>query len=232
MNNGQKHQFMKLFQQSNKEELETLLVKKISVIIKDAITNFGDARILFSGGSTPFGVYSLLSSQDLDWEKVTIGLVDERFVPNDDEESNYHSLIQVMVKAISYGATVIPMVNEVSNESKNLEIVKETYKPFFERIDFTLLGMGGDGHTASLFPNDNASENDLQSMQKTLISTRAPKHPKKRISCSSGLIRSSRNIFLMFTGEEKKAVFDKAKDENLPIYNLTKDISNFEVYFC
>ena len=82
----------------NINTLESTLVKKISLCVSDAIKKYGDARILLSGGSTPINLYSLLSKENVDWGKVKIGLVDERFVDQKSEYSN----------AVSYTHLTLP----------------------------------------------------------------------------------------------------------------------------
>ena len=76
---------MKIKQFKCIEQLENSLVRDIVKIITDSIENYGDARILLSGGSTPINLYSTLSQQNINWSKVKIGLVDERFVNNDSD---------------------------------------------------------------------------------------------------------------------------------------------------
>lgn len=222
---------MDLLQWNNKAELEDALCAEIVKIIQEAITQFGDARILLSGGSTPFGVYQKLSKADLNWSKVMVGMVDERMVENTNPASNYGNLTQVFQDAIGMGALVLPMVMTTSDWTKNLFLVQETYEPFMQRTDFILLGMGNDGHTASLFPNDSASEMDLNLDEITLLYTYAPAEPKLRMTCSKGMLNRARNTALMFTGHDKMQVFESAEENQFPIHRLLVALDNVKLYY-
>jgi 6-phosphogluconolactonase len=231
MKNGLNQSSMDLLQWNNKAELEDALCGEIVAIIQDSISKFGDARILLSGGSTPFGVYQKLSKSKLDWSKVMVGLVDERMVDNTDSASNYGNLTKVFQDAIGLGALVLPMVMTTSDWTKNLFLVKETYEPFMERMDFILLGMGSDGHTASLFPEDSASEMDLNLDEITLLYTYAPSEPKLRMTCSKGMLNRARNTALMFTGQDKMKVFESAEQNQFPIHRLLSKSEHVKLYY-
>jgi 6-phosphogluconolactonase len=222
---------MTLLQWKNKEELELALCDEISAIVNSSIAQFGDARILLSGGSTPYGVYQKLSEADLDWSKVIVGMVDERMVESTSPDSNYGNLTKVFEHAIQEGALVMPMVMTKSDWTKNLFLVKETYETFMERIDFMLIGMGNDGHTASLFPDDSASEDDLNLDEITLLYTYAPSEPSLRMTCSKGMLSRARNTALMFTGASKMEIFERAEAENYPIHRLVSVTPNVKLYY-
>jgi 6-phosphogluconolactonase len=222
---------MDLLHLNSKTEIEAELSTAIVALIRQSIEQFGDARILLSGGSTPFGVYQKLASADLDWSKVIVGLVDERMVENTNSASNYGNLIQVFQDAIGMGALVLPMVMTTSDWTKNLFLVKETYQAFMERTDFILLGMGNDGHTASLFPDDSASEMDLNADEITLLYTYAPTEPKLRMTCSKGLLKRAKNTALMFIGEDKMQVFERAEQNQFPIHRLLSESEHVKLYY-
>lgn len=231
MKNGLNQLSMDLLQWSSKDALEDALCSDIVNIIQESIAQNGDARILLSGGSTPYGVYQKLAKADVEWSKVAIGLVDERMVEKTDSASNYGNLMQVFQQPVEDQALVLPMVMTTSDWTVNLFLVSETYKPFMERTDFILLGMGNDGHTASLFPNDSASELDLNADEISLLYTYAPSEPKLRMTCSKGMLRSAKNIALMFTGEDKMSVFESAEQNNFPIFRLLSDLGQVKLYY-
>jgi 6-phosphogluconolactonase len=228
--NGQKRAYMNLRTFQSREELELDLVNRLAETIRMSQNAYGDARILLSGGSTPFGVYQKLAEMDLDWSRVYVGLVDDRMVPLDHPSSNFGVLKSVFDRAIQAGAHVFPMV-QTDNWSENLELVQEEYQIFAERIDYTILGMGNDGHTASLFPNDPASEADLSSDERTLLYTQAPVEPKHRMTCSSAFLAQAKNTTLMLVGEEKLNVLRLAEQQNYPIIRVMRKIENVDVYY-
>ena len=222
---------MKIKDFENINILESSLVKKISLCVSDAIKKYGDARILLSGGSTPINLYSLLSKENVDWGKVKIGLVDERFIDKDSEFSNESNIKKNLIKNCAKTAILSSMVCCIDNESLNLEMVSSSYSCFIERTDFTLLGMGNDGHTASIFPNDKESDELMNSIDVGVFSTKAPNYPYNRITCSKEFITNSIAIVLFFTGLHKFNVLKNSNKTNVPISYFIKNNKEMEIYY-
>jgi 6-phosphogluconolactonase len=215
----------------NKKNLESTLLLKISTCISDAIKKYGDARFLLSGGSTPMNLYSLLSEETIEWEKVKIGLVDERFVPKENLFNNETQIKNNLLKNSAKFATIFGMVYNYENEMLNLKMVNQQYKTFFERIDFTILGMGEDGHTASLFPGDKESEELMNTSNMGVFSTKSPSFPYNRITCSKELIANSNYIALFINGETKFNVLKNSIETQVPISYFVKNSKNMEIYY-
>ncbi len=215
----------------NKKNLENTLLLKISSCISDAIKKYGDARFLLSGGSTPMNLYSLLSEETIEWEKVKIGLVDERFVPKENLFNNETQIKNNLLKNSAKFATIFGMVYNYENEMLNLKMVNQQYKTFFERIDFTILGMGEDGHTASLFPGDKESEELMNTSNMGIFSTKSPSFPYNRITCSKELIANSNYIALFINGETKFNVLKNSIETQVPISYFVKNSKNMEIYY-
>ena len=215
----------------NKKDLESTLLLKISICISDAIKKYGDARFLLSGGSTPINLYSLLSEETIEWEKVKIGLVDERFVPIENLFNNETQIKNNLLKNSAKFATIFGMVYNYENEMLNLKMVNQQYKTFFERIDFTILGMGEDGHTASLFPGDKESEELMNTSNIGIFSTKSPSFPYNRITCSKELIAKSNYIALFISGETKFNVLKNSIETQVPISYFVKNSKNMEIYY-
>jgi 6-phosphogluconolactonase/glucosamine-6-phosphate isomerase/deaminase len=89
--------------------------------------------------------------------------------------------------------------------------------------------MGPDGHTASIFPNDPASEVASKETKQLIFNTNAPAHPTQRITCSAALLFSSRNLLLMLTGAQKLDVYEHAAQAKLPIASFQKHID--QIYY-
>ena len=222
---------MKIKNFENINILESFLVKKISLCVSGAIKKYGDARILLSGGSTPINLYSLLSQENIDWVKVKVGLVDERFVDQKSDFSNESNIKKHLIKNCAKTAILSPMVCCIGNELLNLEMVSNSYSCFMERTDFTLLGMGNDGHTASIFPNDKESNKLMNSINVGVYSTKAPNYPFNRITCSKELIAKSNAIVLFFTGEHKFNILKNSNNTNVPISYFVKNTKEMEIYY-
>lgn len=221
-----------LLKHISKEETESALIVAFSRIILEAIEEHGTAHILLSGGGTPKNLYARLSQEDLPWNKVVIGLVDERFVPQDHEKNNGLLIQQHLLQNEAKQAMFIPMIYDANDLNVNLEEAIKQYKLFENRLDIVLLGMGSDGHTASLFPNDASSNKGLQDdFEQILLNTEADVAPFLRVSCSKKMLLGARNLFLFITGEEKIQVLKNADSESLPIASFMQTNTILNVYY-
>ena len=219
---------MKIQEFDNSVALEFELSAKLTSQIKEAIETYGDCRILLSGGKTPWGLYNKLSVSELDWSKVYIGLVDERLVHPDSFESNVCSLREVFFE---HSNSIVSMLPNWENHSDNLALVRNSYRNFIDRTDIVVLGMGNDGHTASLFPRDPASEELLHSNAVGIYNTHAPAQPKNRITCSKQMLVNAAHVYLLITGEEKRAVFNQAEEKHFPIAFISQEKNDMEVFY-
>ncbi len=216
---------MKTFQ--SKKELEIALSNQILNDLSVSIANKNKATLLLSGGSTPKGVYELLSEGNLDWSKITVGLVDERFVSNTSTFSNEKLLRQTLFQNNAIESAFIPMVQYLDDKIKNIKLLEQSYQ-VFKNADVILLGMGEDGHTASLFPNDLNSELAFETSDLVVI-TNAPTEPSCRISCSPVLLDSAQNSYLMITGAKKKLILDTSVEKKLPMGHFLPQLK--EIYY-
>jgi 6-phosphogluconolactonase len=213
-----------------KSKLEEKLCSDILEWIKEAIETNGSAHILLSGGSTPLDLYVLLGEKNTNLENVLIGLVDERFVSIQSEFNNSSNIENALNKKSKQRIVLLPMVIDPSDSNNNLLLVNEAYKPFFERVDICILGMGEDGHTASIFPNDSFSDELLTQSEKGIYATKAPNYPNDRISCNKIMLEDSKNMVLLLVGENKKIAFQKALENKLPISHFTGVKNELNVY--
>lgn len=211
---------MKIFE--TKEALENSLCLQLKTDIESAISKNGKATILVSGGTTPKGLFLKLSQLNIDWENVIVGLVDERFVPNTSEFSNEKLVKENLLINQATDAQFVSMVQNSENETENLTLVQEAYSVFND-VTIVLLGMGDDGHTASIFPNDEESAEAIIST-KNILSTKAPNEPKHRITCSANLLKSAQKCYLLFTGINKQNVLKEATQKNYPIRHFLNDL--------
>lgn len=219
---------MKLKTFTNREQLESRLLELIEQELRSEVESSGQACLLLSGGSTPINLYKKLSMVELPWEKITLALVDERFVPTNEVYSNEKMIREALCQNCAKEAKLIGMVYDFANESLNLDKAQNAYLQHVPSPTICLLGMGSDGHTASLFPGDAASEADLKSEDKNiLISTQAPTHPQKRISLSKQVILSAKNLLLMITGEEKLNLLEQKNRPPLPIDHFSDKVLAF-----
>ena len=191
------------------------IVNLISDRLNSSIENEGSASLVVSGGSSPIRIYEELSNIDISWSRVFLTLVDDRFVDPDHKDSNQKLLYNHFIKNKAKDIKFFPL-------TKNFLKKTNFKKPF----DITLLGMGEDGHFASLFPdmiNDNDAF-DLNESPKILITPPQGNPYLPRITMNLSLIMKSINIVLLIKGKAKQDIFNKAKkDEDLPIHYLIKN---------
>lgn len=214
----------------SKDDLEKFLAEDVVKHLKQDIDKHGIATLLLSGGSTPIALYKKLSKATISWEDVIVGLVDERYVPADNEFSNEKMIREILLQNNASKANFVGMVAYSNNLSLNVDVVTKKYEEYFSEISYCILGMGSDAHTASLFPNDKKSEASLSEKDLSiLLSTNAPNHPNRRISCGYNFLKKSKKMTLMLYGKEKLDVLSNAKQNNLPI---SKFLDYTEIHYA
>ena len=220
---------------TNKNELDTALTKSIVLDINKAIQTKGSAYLLFSGGSTPKGLFQKLASEHLDWNQVTIGLVDDRMVAEDSEFSNAAMLKKLFINEISGDKKphFLPLVYHTDDDEINLNTAIGQLNQI-GLPDVVVLGMGNDGHFASLFPGDPASEQSLRQIDKdALLYTKAPQFPHSRISHSWAYLRQAGKLYLHISGNEKKDLIRNQHKGKLPIDTVLNDkATSVEIFWA
>ncbi len=215
---------------NDKDDWVNAISESIETNIKQLCLVYDEVNMLLSGGSTPGPVYRKLDKEIPSFMQLRIGLVDERFVPVNDDQSNEKLLKNCFNTRSAKEYTIVGMVKDETNEQTNLEEVGHAYSPFFDRTDVVILGMGGDGHTASIFPFDPESEIVKKNGVKGVFSTKAPEAPKKRITCSMHLICSAQYIYLLISGAEKLKVL-KDYEFQYPIHNVLERRPDVKIYY-
>ena len=212
---------------SLKEELFESCSESILIEIKNAFIQKNECNVLLSGGSTPEPLYELFAKNENLVSKVQWGLVDERFIETTSDYSNE----KMIRRALGNQARVVGMVSNDVNYENNLLEVNKCYKSFVNKTEISILGMGGDGHFASLFPGDESSEKVLISNEKAIFNTTAPSFPEMRVTCSFQMIVESKSIYLIITGQSKKDVLLNS-ELNLPIHKLVSKRNDIKIYYA
>lgn len=196
------------------------MAQRTAALLGDAIAARGVATIALSGGRTPKPVLEALSDAALDWDKVIVTLVDERWVAPDHADSNERLIRETLLQGKAAKARFVPMKNEAADACAGQPGCEAAFAGLPWPLDIVLLGMGEDGHTASLFPQAKELAEGLSTSALTLAVT-PPAAPHQRMSLSARGILASRHIFLQIGGAAKKAVYDQALAggpvEELPI---------------
>jgi 6-phosphogluconolactonase len=218
MMNNNEHVF------SKQEDLVTCLSIQIIQNLQKAIQETGKASLLVSGGSTPKPLFEKLSSYDIAWENVQIALCDERWLDNKHKDSNEKLVRDSLMKNYAIKAKFISMYQENTLIEEAQEICSAIYKKELFPIDVLILGMGSDGHTASLFPNNIKLKEALETNERICICMQPSDAPYDRMSLTKNAILGANNLYLHFEGEEKKAIYKKviegASSVDMPIASI------------
>jgi 6-phosphogluconolactonase len=182
---------------------------------KQAITERGKFKLVLAGGSTPEKIYLLLSKAGADWSQWHIYFGDERCLPSDHQDRNSLMAEQVFLDKVNIPkAQIFTIAAELSPEE-----AAEKYRPVIDAalpFDLVLLGMGEDGHTASLFPGHQHNE---QSLVHAVYNS--PKPPPARVSISAKALSDTRQLLFLITGKSKQeAVLNWRAGMDLPVANI------------
>ncbi|OCF99740.1 6-phosphogluconolactonase [Gilliamella sp. wkB195] len=190
------------------EDLAAYIVKDL----KQAIDKKGHASIAVSGGKTPIPLFKLLSQQDLDWHNVFITLVDDRWVDDTDDASNEKLVLTYLLQNKAKLANFVGLKNSCDNPFDGVEITDKILNKIPMPLDVLILGMGEDGHTASLFPGaaNLRAGLDMKSGRKVVGMTPLTA-PLDRITLTLPTILDSQNIYLHLVGESKMQVLQQAE---------------------
>ena len=169
------------------------------------------ASLVVSGGSTPGPCFDLLSQEDLDWPRVTVIPSDERWVPIDDPDSNERLIRTRLLQGPAISGNVLSFFRTDLDAAQSLPQIEEDLADLTQPFSASLLGMGEDGHFASLFPDFAGLQKALDPKCKSACTTvQTAASPHLRISLTlSALLNSAYTVLLIF-GEAKRAVFESA----------------------
>ncbi|KPB31108.1 6-phosphogluconolactonase [Pseudomonas syringae pv. syringae] len=185
------------------QQLADALAETVAERLKQAISENGLATLVVSGGRSPVAFFQRLAAQPLEWSKVVISLVDERFVPTEHADSNAGLLHRHLLQGPVAKAKFLGLYSVASSVEEAAQAADQALAEL-PPIDVLILGMGDDGHTASLFPNSpNLSEAlDLQGERRCLPML-APSVPHQRLTLTRRLLASARSPILSVSGQAK-----------------------------
>jgi len=197
------------------DELTEAFAGRILGILQHAIVEKGSATLVVSGGRTPQPLFAKLADADIDWSKVTITLADDRWVPVTDDASNDKLVREHLLVNKAAAATFITLKHDFADAADAVATCEAALADITLPFDVLILGMGEDGHTASLFPCSEqiAAGLDLNS-QKKYIAVQPTTAPYQRMSLTLPALLASKNIFLHLTGQSKKDVVLDALQAN------------------
>lgn len=196
----------------------TALADRIVALLKDAIRIRGAASLIVSGGTTPKALFEVMSRCELPWQNVTVSLADERWVEPSSPDSNEYLVRTSLLVHQAAAAQFVPLKTAHRRPQDGESACDAALKKIPSPFDAVLLGMGDDGHTASLFPRSEglAEALDMNSGRqcKAVTPQLLPAHaPYPRMSMTLPRLLDSRRIVLMITGQSKLEIYRRALRE-------------------
>ncbi|TFF06079.1 6-phosphogluconolactonase [Pseudomonas sp. BCA14] len=210
------------------------LANDVAEQLRAAISARGDATLVVSGGRSPVAFFQSLAKQDLDWSKVTITLADERWVPVEHADSNAGLLKQHLLQGPAAKARFLSLYSAAAN-LEDAALQADRLLGELPAIDVLVLGMGDDGHTASLFPNSPNLSDALQpNGTRRCWPMLAPTVPHQRLTMSRALLSTANYTVLSIAGSSKLTTLSAALASDdvaaMPIRAFLQP--TLEIYWC
>jgi 6-phosphogluconolactonase len=208
---------------STPQELFHAAAEEVLTVAQKAISERGRFTIALSGGSTPKNLYTLIAanaSTSLPWNQIFFFWGDERHVPPDNPDSNYRMAKETLLSKLPVpAANIFPIPAENPDAKAAAAAYEQTLLKFFgvpagetPRFDLILLGMGPDGHTASLFPETEA----LQEKSRLVVANWVEKLNASRITLTLPVLNASRNVLFLVSGADKATVLREVLEGSVP----------------
>ena len=217
----------------DEEDLHGALAADLLAHAKNCVRAFGDFHLALSGGSTPMPFYRRLvldpAYRSMPWERTHIWIVDERRVPFTDDRSNFASIRDLLIEHVDIAPSAVHPIaaTEADADTRYETELRDTLgwrERGHDRLDFVLLGMGADAHTASLFPNSPAL--DAPADRLAVVNSGPTVTPPDRVTMTYALINASRLIAVLATGEKKRSTIqaltkaDASQRRDMPILGV------------
>lgn len=219
------------------EALAKKLSEAVAANLSESIKLNGRASLVVSGGSTPLPFFKQLAQAKLDWSAIDVTLADERWVPESDGDSNARFVKEHFLVGAAAAATFYSLYRNTDPESSTDEI-EHSLSKMIQPFSVVILGMGGDGHTASLFPNTRGLDAALDIDATATVAILQPKSvPQTRITLTRAALLRSRYRYLHITGKQKHDVLESALNpqdkQALPIASFfEKHLPPISVYWA
>lgn len=194
------------------------LAEDVASDLRAAVRLRARASLVVSGGRSPTALFEHLSQAQVDWSRVTVTLADERWVPADSAASNERLVRSTLLRNAAAGAHFISLREHANSAGLAASRMTGWLRRHPTPFDVVLLGMGNDGHFASLFPRTpNLSEALNPTAPRRCLVTRAPASPRVRLSLNLAALTHARRVILQISGSTKRRVLARAAGANFSL---------------
>lgn len=197
----------------DRQAMAEAMADDIADLLRAAIDDRGRASLAVSGGSTPGAMFRCLSEQRLGWDRVTVTLVDERWVPPDADDSNERLVRTALLQGPAAAARFVGLKNPAATPEDGLAETERALREVPRPFDVMVLGMGDDGHTASLFPGAaelGAALSPPATAPAPACASVRPPSLQPRMTLTLPAILDSRHILLLLAGRNKWDIYKRA----------------------
>jgi 6-phosphogluconolactonase len=209
----------------SREEASVAAAQEIAKRLSGRLNLQSRASLVVTGGSSPARCYEELSEMPLDWQRTHIVLSDERWVPSDDDNSNERLVRHTLLQREAAPAMLLPVFHSTKSIQARCDEIDSEIRDLPFPFACTLLGMGEDGHIASLFPDaENLAEGLDVDNEQLCIPVSTSSSPHARVSLTLAAIARSDVVVLLMFGDKKREVYAQARERGskLPVASLLK----------
>ena len=220
---------------TDKEQLAAALAETVAANLKAGIAARGVASMAVSGGGTPGRFFQVLSQRaDVPWDKVTVTLVDERWVDDTSDRSNAKLVKANLLQNRAAAAKFVPLYTSGVEPDAAKSSAAQVAVP--QPLDVALLGMGNDGHTASFFPGGDTLTEALTA-EGPVVAIRAPGAGEPRVTLTLTRLLAAKALYLHIEGEEKVETLRKAEAEGpieaMPVRAILRETQTpLTIFWC
>lgn len=202
----------------DRDSLDRSLSAHLAQCLGADIASRGAASLAVSGGSTPKGLFAQLAGSGLDWARIWITLVDERWVAPDHPDSNERLVRENLLRGPAASAHFFGLKSDAPTAADGLARTTERLRALPLPLSCAVLGMGSDGHTASWFPQSSNLPELLDPEGTALLGATDPvTAPHERITLTLPAVLNSRGVVIHITGEDKRTVLHSARERGFPV---------------
>jgi 6-phosphogluconolactonase len=190
---------------ADRATLAAELARAVVADLRRGITERGQSLLVVSGGTTPRAFLSALASEELDWPRVTVTLADERWVPPTHARSNERLVRETLLVGPAAGATFVPLYTDAADPESGVTRITAHIDQLMLPFDAVVLGLGNDGHCASLFPDGDrfVAACDPKNTVRVLP-MRSPSAGEPRITLTLSTLVATRALYLQIEGADKR----------------------------